>query len=91
MLLEGVLLFVLLWLYARKPRFRGQVAGFFVAGYGVFRFVAEFWRRPDANLGLLGLGLSMGRVVVGPDDPGGPRALDLRPEARPERCRGRCG
>ena len=66
MLLEGVLLFVLLWLYARKPRFRGQVAGFFVAGYGVFRFVAEFWREPDANLGLLGLGLSMGQWLSVP-------------------------
>jgi phosphatidylglycerol:prolipoprotein diacylglycerol transferase len=66
MLLEGVLLFVLLWLYARKPRFRGQVAGFFVAGYGIFRFIAEFWREPDANLGLLGMGLSMGQWLSVP-------------------------
>lgn len=61
MLLEGVLLFVLLWLYARKPRYRGQVAGLFLAGYGFFRFIAEFWREPDSYLGLLGLGLSMGQ------------------------------
>lgn len=61
MLLEGVLLFILLWIYARKPRFRGQVAGAFLAGYGLFRFIAEFWREPDAYLGLLGMGLSMGQ------------------------------
>lgn len=71
MLLEGVLLFVLLWLYARKPRFRGQVSGAFLAGYGLFRFIAEFWREPDAHLGILGLGLSMGQwlslpmIVIG--------------------------
>ena len=61
MLLEGVLLFILLWLYARKPRFRGQITGAFIAGYGLFRFVAEFWREPDAQLGFLSLGLSMGQ------------------------------
>ncbi|WP_353082361.1 prolipoprotein diacylglyceryl transferase [Tessaracoccus lapidicaptus] len=61
MLLEGLLLFVLLWWYARKPRYRGQIAGAFLAGYGFFRFVAEFWREPDAHLGFLSLGLSMGQ------------------------------
>lgn len=61
MLLEGLLLFVLLWWYARKPRYRGQIAGAFLAGYGLFRFVAEFWREPDAHLGFLSLGLSMGQ------------------------------
>nr|WP_220490785.1 prolipoprotein diacylglyceryl transferase [Tessaracoccus sp. MC1627] len=61
MLLEGVLLFILLWLYARKARFRGQITGAFIAGYGLFRFIAEFWREPDAQLGFLSLGLSMGQ------------------------------
>ena len=71
MLLEGVLLFILLWIYARKPRYRGQVAGFFLAGYGIFRFIAEYWREPDDYLGLLGLGFSMGQwlsipmIVIG--------------------------
>lgn len=60
-LLEGLLLFVLLWLYARKPRFRGQVAGGFLIGYGAFRFIGEFWREPDSYLGLLSMGLSMGQ------------------------------
>ena len=61
MLLEGLLLAILLWLYARKPRYRGEVAAAFLIGYGLFRFIAEFWREPDAHLGLLGMGLSMGQ------------------------------
>jgi phosphatidylglycerol:prolipoprotein diacylglycerol transferase len=59
--LEGVLLFVLLWLYARKPRPVGAVSGFFLIGYGSFRFLAEFTREPDDFLGLLSLGMSMGQ------------------------------
>ena len=65
-LLEGLLLFALLWLYARKPRQQGQVAAAFLFGYGVFRFVAEFVREPDAHLGLLSLGMSMGQWLCGP-------------------------
>ncbi|MFC7408685.1 prolipoprotein diacylglyceryl transferase [Hydrogenophaga atypica] len=65
-LLEGVLLFVLLWLYARGPRKTGQVSAAFLVGYGSFRFIAEFFREPDAHLGLLGLGLSMGQWLCVP-------------------------
>ncbi|MGC4365380.1 prolipoprotein diacylglyceryl transferase [Hydrogenophaga sp. R2] len=65
-LLEGLLLFVLLWLYARKPRATGQVSAMFLLGYGVFRFVAEFFREPDAHLGLLSLGMSMGQWLCVP-------------------------
>lgn len=60
-LLEGLLLFVLLWLYARKQRRPGQVAAAFLGGYGVLRFVAEFFRQPDSYLGLLAFGMSMGQ------------------------------
>ncbi|MDD5383400.1 MAG: prolipoprotein diacylglyceryl transferase [Gallionella sp.] len=59
--LEGLLLFVLLWLYARKPRPVGAVSGVFLIGYGSFRFIAEFSREPDDFLGLLSLGMSMGQ------------------------------
>ena len=65
-LLEGLLLFVILWLYARRERAQGQVAAVFLAGYGVFRFVAEFFREPDAHLGLLALGMSMGQWLCVP-------------------------
>ena len=61
-LLEGLLLFVLLWLFARKERRQGEVSAVFLLGYGSFRFVAEFFREPDAHLGLLGLGMSMGQL-----------------------------
>ncbi|MFV0679676.1 prolipoprotein diacylglyceryl transferase [Ottowia sp.] len=65
-LLEGVLLFVLLWLYARQPRQTGQVSGAFLVGYGVLRFVAEYFREPDAFLGLQALGLSRGQWLCVP-------------------------
>ncbi len=65
-LLEGLLLFVLLWFYARKPRKEGQVAALFLVGYGFFRFVAEFFREPDAHLGILSLGMSMGQWLCVP-------------------------
>ncbi|MFZ5523654.1 MAG: prolipoprotein diacylglyceryl transferase [Pseudomonadota bacterium] len=59
--LEGLLLFALLWLYARKPRPTGMVSGLFLAGYGSIRFLVEFTREPDDFLGLLSLGMSMGQ------------------------------
>lgn len=65
-LLEGMLLFVLIWLYARTERKPGQVAAAFVFGYGVFRFIAEYFREPDAHLGLLALGMSMGQWLCVP-------------------------
>ena len=59
--LEGLLLFVLLWFYASKPRPRGAVSGLFLIGYGAFRFIAEFAREPDNFLGFLAMGLTMGQ------------------------------
>ena len=65
-LMEGLLLFILLWLYARKERKPGQVAAVFLLLYGIFRFIAEYFREPDAHLGLLSLGLSMGQWLCIP-------------------------
>ena len=65
-LLEGLLLFALLWLYARRPRKRGEVAAAFLVGYGVLRFTAEYFREPDSFLGLLSLGMSMGQWLCVP-------------------------
>ena len=70
-LLEGLLLFIVLWLYARKPRKMGQVSGAFLFGYGVFRFIAEFFREPDAFLGILQWGMSMGQWLCVPMIAGG--------------------
>ena len=69
--LEGLLLFVLLWLYGRRPRALGKMSGAFLLGYGVFRFIAEFFREPDAFLGTLALGLSMGQWLCVPMIAGG--------------------
>jgi len=59
--LEGLLLFVILWWFSRKPRPTGAVSGLFLLGYGVLRFLVEFTREPDGFLGLLALGWSMGQ------------------------------
>jgi phosphatidylglycerol:prolipoprotein diacylglycerol transferase len=69
--LEGLLLFILLWLYSRRQRPTGVVGAVFLIGYGVFRFLAEFAREPDSFLGLLAGSLSMGQwlslpmIVIG--------------------------
>jgi phosphatidylglycerol:prolipoprotein diacylglycerol transferase len=63
---EGVLLFIILWLYGRKERKPAQVSAVFLIGYGVLRFVAEFFREPDGYLGLLAMGMSMGQWLCVP-------------------------
>jgi phosphatidylglycerol:prolipoprotein diacylglycerol transferase len=63
---EGVFLFIVLWLYARKPRAIGAVSGVFMIGYGTLRFMAEYFREPDAHLGLLALGMTMGQWLCVP-------------------------
>ena len=68
-LMEGLLLFVLLWFYARKQGrdyYEGRVSAAFLFGYGIFRFIAEFFREPDAHLGILSLGMSMGQWLCVP-------------------------
>lgn len=65
-LLEGMLLFVLLWLFSRRLRRTGEVSAVFLIGYGVMRFFVEYFREPDAHLGLLFLGMSMGQWLCVP-------------------------
>ena len=65
--LEGVALFVILWAYSRKPRPTMAVTGLFGLCYGVFRFIVEFFRVPDAQLGYLAFGwLTMGQLLCLP-------------------------
>ncbi|NOQ94700.1 MAG: prolipoprotein diacylglyceryl transferase [Methylophaga sp.] len=62
--LEGLLLFIILWLYSSKPRPVGAVSGLFLLAYGVFRFIVEFVRIPDQQYGYLALDwLTMGQVL----------------------------
>jgi phosphatidylglycerol:prolipoprotein diacylglycerol transferase len=63
-LLEGLVMFAVLWWYSRKPRPRYAVAGWFALMYGVFRFAVEFVRVPDAQLEYLALGwVTMGQLL----------------------------
>lgn len=59
--LEGLALFLILWIYTAKPRANGAIAGLFLIGYGAFRFAVEYTREPDSYLGLLSMGFSMGQ------------------------------
>jgi phosphatidylglycerol:prolipoprotein diacylglycerol transferase len=59
--LEGLALFALLWVFSSRPRPTGAVSGLFLIGYGVLRFLAEYFREPDDFLGLLALNLTMGQ------------------------------
>lgn len=65
--LEGLIMFAVLWWYSRKPRPRYAVAGLFALMYGVFRFLVEFVRVPDQQVGdggYLAFGwLTMGQVL----------------------------
>ena len=63
---EGLMLFAILWWYSGRPRSPGQVSGMFLIGYGVLRFLAEFAREPDASLGTVALGLTMGQLLCVP-------------------------
>lgn len=65
--LEGAALFLILWFFSRKPRPAMTVSGMFLAFYGLFRFIVEFVREPDAQLGYLAFGwLTMGQVLSTP-------------------------
>jgi phosphatidylglycerol:prolipoprotein diacylglycerol transferase len=65
--LEGVALFVILWLYSSKPRPTRAVSGLFALGYGCFRFLIEFVRVPDKHPGYIAFGwLTMGQILSAP-------------------------
>jgi len=59
--LEGVVLFLILWIFSSRPRPLGAVSGVFLVGYGLFRFLVEYTREPDSYLGVLAMGFTMGQ------------------------------
>jgi phosphatidylglycerol---prolipoprotein diacylglyceryl transferase len=66
-MLEGVVLFLILWLFSAKPRPRMAVSGLFLICYGVFRFCIELVRLPDIQLGYLAFGwVTMGQILSAP-------------------------
>jgi len=63
-MLEGMVLFLVLWWYSRSPRRPGQVSGLFLLLYGVFRSIVEFYREPDGHIGTVALNwLTMGQLL----------------------------
>lgn len=65
--LEGFVLFVLVWWYSSKNRPRMAISGLFIFLYGLFRFIVEFFRVPDAHLGYLAFDwITMGQILSTP-------------------------
>lgn len=62
-LVDGVLLFIVLWLYARKPRPYLAVSGVFALGYGCARFFTEYFRIPDYEVSFAGWTISAGQML----------------------------
>lgn len=68
-LLEGLVLFIVLWCLARKEYIRrhpGVLCGAFLLGYAVFRAFSECFREPDAFLGFIAYGITMGQILCIP-------------------------
>jgi phosphatidylglycerol---prolipoprotein diacylglyceryl transferase len=61
--LEGLVLFAILWVLAQKRRPKGLIFGAFLTLYGSFRFFVEFFRQPDPQLGFIGGVITMGQVL----------------------------
>ena len=62
--LEGAVLFAIVWLYSSRPRPLRAVSGMFLLFYGIFRFLVEFVRVPDPQLGYLAFGwVTMGQIL----------------------------
>lgn len=62
--LEGVVVFLAIWIYRKHRRFMGELILLYGFAYGAMRFTAEFWRAPDPQLGFLCCGwVTMGQVL----------------------------
>ena len=62
-ILEGLVLFVILWILRKNKFFKGFFLGVYIAGYGIARFVIEFVRVPDVHLGTVLGPFTMGQVL----------------------------
>lgn len=61
---EGILLFIIIWFYSAKPRPAGTTSGLLLTCYGMMRFICEFFREPDMQLGFIALNsLTMGQLL----------------------------
>ena len=60
---EGIVLFVVLWLIRKKIKTSGAMLSIYLIGYGVIRFIIEYFRQPDAHLGFIFFSFSMGQLL----------------------------
>lgn len=74
---EGLLLFILLWWFSAKPRPRYAVSALFLLGYGISRFICEFFREPDVGYALIFGWMSKGQLFSLPMIIGGIALLIL--------------
>lgn len=64
LVLEGLVLFVVVWIYAAKPRPPGRITGVFLVGYALARITIELFREPDSQLGFIAFDwLTMGQLL----------------------------
>jgi phosphatidylglycerol:prolipoprotein diacylglycerol transferase len=62
-LLEGIVLFIVMWLIRKKSKFDGFLLGIYIFGYGLARFIAEFFREPDYNVDIILATISIGQLL----------------------------
>ncbi len=63
LLLEGVLLFTILWIAKERRHIAGSMTSLCLVLYGLFRFIVEFFREPDAQLGFIAGPFTMGQIL----------------------------
>jgi phosphatidylglycerol:prolipoprotein diacylglycerol transferase len=62
---EGIFLFVILWLLRKRQEVQGAMLAYYLVGYGVVRFVIEYFRQPDAHIGFVFMSFSVGQLLCG--------------------------
>lgn len=62
-LLEGIVIFIILFFYRKYKKFDGELIAIYALLYPIMRFISEFYREPDADIGFLFMGLSMGQIL----------------------------
>jgi phosphatidylglycerol---prolipoprotein diacylglyceryl transferase len=70
-LLEGMILFLILWIFSSRPQPKGAVSGLFLLLYGLFRFSIEFFREPDNQIGYIFKWFTEGQLLSLPMMVGG--------------------
>jgi phosphatidylglycerol:prolipoprotein diacylglycerol transferase len=61
--LEGVIVFIIVYMYSNKKRFDGKLVAIYGISYSIARYISEIYREPDVNLGEIIFGMSMGQIL----------------------------